>query len=185
MRNPLRNLIQNVGSSDPLLLAHHPTCEFYDHHTFELYGHKLCMGCFIVYPVSFVSLSTLVILRFLWPQFDLFEWHTHAFYIIGFALIGPMTVSKALPFSRSSRVRITGKVLLAVGLALVAFPFVYRPGFRLLTAGLFVGVLLPYIVHKGLTARDDCRGCPEADEFPDCSGMTFGGEDGADQSDRQ
>jgi hypothetical protein len=33
----------------------------------------------------------------------------------------------------------------------------------------------PYSVHKGLTATDDCAGCPEADDFPNCSGLSFDG----------
>ena len=61
MQNPLRVAIQHVGQREPLLLAHHPTCEFYDHHVLEVYGQKLCMGCFVVYPVGFVSLVTLLL----------------------------------------------------------------------------------------------------------------------------
>jgi hypothetical protein len=35
---------------------------------------------------------------------------------------------------------------------------------------------VPYVAYKGVTARDDCEGCPEADDFPNCSGMTFDGD---------
>lgn len=173
MWNPLREAIRRVGSHDPLLLSHHPTCEYYSHHTFELYGRQLCMGCFVVYPVALVSLLVLVLARLLWPGAALFGLETVALYAVGFALVGPMVADKALSGHRSARRRMAGKASLAVGLAFLAFPFVFRPSARLTTAALFLGFLVPYVAYKGLTAREDCRGCPEAEEFPHCSGMSF------------
>ena len=173
MWNPVREVVRRVGAHNSLLLSHHPTCEYYSHHTFELYGRQLCMGCFVVYPVGFVSLLTLVVARLLWPEATLFGLGTGAFYALGFALIAPMVADKALSGNRSAGRRMAGKASLAVGLAFLAFPFVYRPAARWTTAGLFLGFLVPYVAYKGLTARDDCRGCPEAEDFPDCSGMAF------------
>jgi hypothetical protein len=175
MQNPLRVAIQHVGQREPLLLAHHPTCEFYDHHVLEVYGQKLCMGCFVVYPVGFVSLVTLLLGSLLLPSLPVFGIDTIAFYGIGFALAGPMLADKALPGHRSRRTRILAKAALAIGLAWIAFPGVVRPGDRLVTAALFFGFLVPYVLYKGLTVRDDCAGCPEYDDFPHCTGMTFDG----------
>lgn len=183
MWNPVRKLVEDVGETNPLVLAHHPTCEFYDHHTVTIYGQKICMGCVIVYPTAFISLLVLSTLWFLWPDLGVFARPTKAFYVGGFGLIGPMIVTKLLPGIQSSTVRITAKFALAVGLAIVAFPFIFRPPDRLLTLGLFVGFLIPYVIQKGVTARDDCQGCPEAAEFPNCSGMTFG-EESTHESDR-
>ncbi|WP_049924475.1 hypothetical protein [Halopiger djelfimassiliensis] len=176
MWNPIRVVVQRLGERDPLLLAHHPTCEYYSHHTFELYGQRVCMGCFIVYPVAILSLLALSVVRLVRPALGLFEFPTSAFYLAGFGLVAPMVVGKLLPGTRTATTRIASKALLAVGLAVTAFPFVFRPDARLVTAGLFVAFLLPYIVHKGLTATDDCQGCPEAADFPNCSGMSFDGE---------
>lgn len=175
MDNPIRLAIQRVGAREPLLVTHHPTCEYYDHHTIDLYGQPVCMGCFVVYPVGFASLLTLVLTRLLAPDFPLFGLETVAFYAAGFALATPMLLDKALPGRRGTRPRVAAKASLAVGLALLAFPALFRPGDRLLTAALFVGFLVPYVLYKGLTVRDDCQGCPEADDFPNCSGMTFDG----------
>jgi hypothetical protein len=173
MKNPLRAAIERIGQSDPLLLSHHPSCKYYSHHTFELYGVELCMGCFIVYPVGFVSLLTLVATRLLHP--DLFTIETIGLYIAGSVLIAPMIAGKLLPRQRSSRTRIISKALLAVGLSFLALPVLFRPADRLVTFVLFAGFLVLYVVHKGLTALDDCQGCPEADDFPNCSGMEFEG----------
>lgn len=175
MFNPVRTAIRRVGEREPLLVTHHPTCEYYDHHTFELYGQQVCMGCFVVYPVGATSLLTLAVLRLLAPEFALFGLETVALYGIGFAMATPMVLDKALPGRRSGRRRMLAKASLAVGLAVLAFPILFRPADRLLTAALFVGFLVPYVLYKGLTVREDCQGCPEADDFPNCSGMTFDG----------
>jgi hypothetical protein len=174
--NPLRRVIRSVGERDPLLLAHHPSCEYYSHHTFELYDRQVCMGCFIVYPVGFASLLSLAVGRLVAPGLPVYGFETLTLYAVGAALLMPMVLSKAMPGSRSSRSRVVGKALLAVGLAVVAFPFLFRPAARLSTALIFFGFLVPYVAYKGVTARDDCEGCPEADDFPNCSGMTFDGD---------
>ncbi len=171
--NPLERVVRRVGESEPLLLAHHPTCDYYDHHTFELYDQQVCMGCFVVYPVGFISLVTLVAARLTLPGLPLSDLPAVGFYALGVALAGPMLADKALPGRRSGRARMVAKASLAVGLALLAFPAVFRPDVRLQTAALFVGFLVPYIAYKGLTVRDDCAGCPEYDDFPNCSGMRF------------
>jgi hypothetical protein len=171
--NPIRRVVRSVGERDPLLLAHHPSCEYYAHHTVELYGQRVCMGCVVVYPVGFCSLFALAIGRLLVPGLPVYELDTVALYALGFGLVLPMVLAKAWPGTRSGRARVAGKALLAVGLAFVALPFLFRPTARLTTAVLFVGFLAPYVGYKALTATDDCEGCPEADDFPRCSGMSF------------
>jgi len=175
MWNPLRRLIIRVGQSDPLVLRHHPECTWYSHHTFGLYGQQVCMGCFVVYPVGFVSLSSLLLTRLLAPGFPLFDASTVAFYAAGFGLAGPKVAAKLLPGHRSHPIRVVTKGLLAVGLAFVAFPFFFRPDARLTSLALFLGFLVPFLVYKGLTAVDECEGCPYEDEFPNCPGMEFDG----------
>jgi len=177
MDNPLRLVLDRVGDRNPLLLAHHPRCEYYDHHTIELYGWKCCLGCFVVYPVGAISLSTLVAVWAVRPESTLVTQSTGVFYTVAGVLIAPMVASKLIPGRRSTTTRLLSKALLAIGLAALAFPAVTRPADRLLTIGLGVGFLVPYVAYKGLTARDDCQGCPEAAAFPNCSGMEFETED--------
>jgi hypothetical protein len=186
MRNPLRKLVRRVGKEDPLLLAHHPTCEYYSHHVIELYGRKLCMGCFVVYPVASASLLVLVLFRLTILSEQIASMTVHYLYIFGFLLALPKISLKIIPGQRARWQRISTKATLAVGLAFVALPFIFRPSERALTLCLFFGFLIPYVGYKAWTATDDCAGCPEADTFPNCSGMAFDGtytystEDGDD-----
>lgn len=175
MYNPLKRLLTYLGREDPLLLAHHPTCEYYSHHVIEVYGQKLCMGCFIVYPTGFFSLVSLLAARLTVLDAEIRAMSTLSLYAIGFSLLVPKVAGKALPGQRSRNTRIVTKAVLAVGLAFVALPFFFRPSYRVVTVALFLGFLIPYSVHKGLTATDDCAGCPEADDFPNCSGLSFDG----------
>lgn len=175
MYNPLKRIVTKLGEEDPLLLAHHPTCEYYSHHVVELYGQKVCMGCFIVYPVSFFSLASLLLLRLTVLEATIRAIPTLFLYTAGVSLLSPKVVAKLAPGQRTKTTRILTKAALAVGLALVAFPFFLRPGDRIVTAVLFLGFLIPYVTYKGLTATDDCAGCPEADDFPNCSGLSFDG----------
>lgn len=173
MEHPIKTLIKRIGNEDPLLLAHHPTCEYYSHHVIELYGQKLCMGCLIVYPVGLVSLLVLALLRLTILSSQIAHISTQSLYIAGFALISPKVLLKIIPGQRARWQRVLTKGILAVGLAFVALPFIFRPGERIITLGLFFGFLIPYVGYKAWTATDDCKGCPEADDFPNCSGMSF------------
>lgn len=171
MRNPLETAIQRIHAYDPLLLSHHPTCEYYGHHTFELYGAQLCMGCFIVYPVSAATTVFLAAGRLL--DVGLSGIPTAWLYLLGAGLGAPMVLGKVLPGTRGKRTRMVGKFALAVGLAVAAFPALFRPADRLVTAVLLGSFLTVYVGHKVATIRDDCRGCPEAGDFPECSGLEF------------
>jgi len=173
MKNPLRWMIHRIAAKDPLLLSHHPTCKYYNHHTFTLYGTQLCMGCFIVYPVSLMTLLVISVGWLLFPEFRIFTTSGPMYYIVGGIFAAPIVVNKVRSGSRSKRTRIITKTILAIGLGIAAFPFISQPEYRLHTFVLFVMCLVPYIAHKGLTARDDCQGCPEIDDFPDCSGFDF------------
>jgi len=110
---------------------------------------------------------------------------TAAFWLAGAPLVAPMVAYKLLHRRGSrllfeviyrvgrQRLRIATKALLAVGLACFAFPIAFRPARRLVGAVLFVGFLVTYVGYKGATALDDCQGCPERGDFPNCSGMEF------------
>ncbi|WP_324663174.1 hypothetical protein [Haloarcula sediminis] len=170
---------------DRFVLAHHPSCAYYAHHTFELRGTELCMGCFIVYPVGLAALLVLSLLHLTVPAVATLD--VAAFYAVGAAAIAPMVGYKLL-YRRGSRLlyeliyrtsehtlRVVTKVALAAGLACLVYPVVFRPAVRLPALGVFLAMLVPYVAYKGLTALDECENCPEQPEFPNCSGMDLNG----------
>lgn len=183
MRGPL----ERIADVDPFFLSHHPRCEYYDHHTFSVRGHELCMGCFIVYPVGLASLLVLAAAQFAVPTVRTAP--VLAFYAAGFGLAGPLIAYKALYkvgnrhlaellyHVGQQRVRIATKASLAVGLAFLAYPVVFRPAIRLPAFLLFAVLLVAYVAYKGLTAFDECDACPEQPDFPDCTGLNFEAEE--------
>jgi hypothetical protein len=168
----LRRLVAFVREN-PFLLSHHPRCRFYDHHTVTVRGYDLCMGCFTVYPVGGGSLLALGILSVVVPEVPPFTLSTTGVYAVAAGLAAPLVVSKTLPGSRSVGTRLIVKALLAVGLAVGFLPALTRPGDRFQTLALVGGGLVAYVAYKGLTAFDDCEGCPERESFPDCPGLDF------------
>lgn len=170
-----------IDDVDRFVLAHHPSCEYYARHTFELRDTELCMGCFVVYPVGLASLLVLSLLHLTVPAVAAFD--VLAFYAVGVAAIVPAVGYKLL-YRRGSRLlyeliyrtsehtlRVLTKAVLAAGLACLVYPVVFRPAVRLPALGLFLAMLVPYVAYKGLTALDECEDCPEQPAFPNCTGM--------------
>lgn len=173
MKNPLRWIIESIAERNPMYLSHHPTCNYYNHHTFTLYNHQLCMGCFIVYPVAFFSLLIITSAWFFLPESIFSQIKTYYFYTIGSLFVLPIMVNKAIFKNNKKRIRIAMKISLAVGLGIISFPLISRPDNRIVTASLLLFLLIPYLGYKAITALDDCEGCPEKEDFPNCSGLDF------------
>ncbi|ERH05908.1 MAG: hypothetical protein J07HN4v3_01517 [Halonotius sp. J07HN4] len=173
MKNPLRFVIEAIAERNPMYLSHHPACKYYDHHTFTLYDQQLCMGCFVVYPVGFVSLLTISLFWIFRPDSVIFHPETHHLHIIGMSFASPMIANKIIFKQSRKRMRILMKACLGVGLGIMVFPLLSRPSDRLFTLAVLLLFLIPYIGYKGVTALDDCKGCPEKEDFPNCSGFEF------------
>lgn len=183
MRDAIERRLESLRESQPIYLTHHPSCAYYDHHTFEVAGIGLCMGCFVVYPVAALSVLALTVLELTTPYLS--GVGTLGFWLAGGALLAPM-VSYKLLYRRGSkylfeviyrvgqqRLRMANKALLAMGLAALAFPVPFRPTNPLITGLAFVGFVVAWVGYKGVTALDECEACPEQPEFPNCSGMDF------------
>jgi len=96
----------------PLMLSHHPICEYYDEHTFRLFGRDFCIGCFIGYPSAII---TLLIGYFtgLFSQFNGTELFT-----IGIIFCCSYFLS-IFGFTERKKIKITSKILIGMGSAFV------------------------------------------------------------------
>lgn len=131
------------------------------------------MGCFIVYPVGLFTLLSLSVGWLLAPNMPGLSEPTYVYFATGGLLMIPIIIGKVMSESWGKQTRIATKILLAVGLGVAGFPFISQPEDRLLTIVIFAIFLVPYVGHKGVTALDDCQGCPEKADFPNCSGFEF------------
>ena len=47
-----------------ILLSHHPDCEKFENHTFNIRGTRLCVGCLAFYPTFIIVFSSIYLLGF-------------------------------------------------------------------------------------------------------------------------
>jgi hypothetical protein len=122
LRRAFRHPITLLKSMGSFSLAHHPECQAFDHHCIRLRGHRLCIGCFIGYPVFAISLASLFVLSFMGVNSFLgIRFASLDAFLLGAALQATVLVGKVLHTTRVS-VKVVFKCVQAIGLAFVFFP---------------------------------------------------------------
>ena len=92
----------------PIITSHHPLCEQFENHTFRIFGRDFCIGCFIGYPVGFLT----IILIYLFNLPSLIA--PYAFFIIS-VVSGLIYVFISKFFTESRKVKISSKFSIGVG----------------------------------------------------------------------
>lgn len=116
LRRAFRHPVTFLRSLGSFAVSHHPECEPFDHHSLKIHGHRLCIGCFVGYPVFAASLVSLFILSFRGIQFELPK-----DFLFGLALQATVLLGKLFHTRRVS-VKVVLKSVQAIGLALMFFP---------------------------------------------------------------
>ncbi len=98
----------------PVLLSHHPDCDKFKEHSFEIRGVRLCGGCITIYPSITVSLLLLYTINFFQPVFFRY------LFFIGLLFIGPKIIS-ILFRSRRKTVKVGANILVGTGIAICIF----------------------------------------------------------------
>jgi len=62
-RSKLSEIFLIIKSFGSFLLRHHPECEKFKGHVFKLRKHEFCIGCFIGYPTSFITIIILGVFK--------------------------------------------------------------------------------------------------------------------------
>ncbi len=62
-RSKLSETFLVIKSFGSFFLRHHPECENFKGHAIKLRKHEFCIGCFIGYPTSFISIIILGVLK--------------------------------------------------------------------------------------------------------------------------
>lgn len=151
---------------EPIVLAHHPSCKNFSHHTFTFRGRRLCLGCFVMYPTAAIALAALFIIDRLY-QLDYF-----ALLLTSVILFGINTIRK---IALKDRVPQWGHVFfrIALGIALaLALMSIYRaPGDMFLPVAAFVIIVaVIYNIFNGFHNINICKKCSQYPMFPHCDG---------------
>ncbi len=55
-KNPIKESLLYIVCLLPIFLSHHPDCKKFKNHTFKIGEIRLCVGCFVAYPVGIISM---------------------------------------------------------------------------------------------------------------------------------
>ena len=158
-------IIKSFGS---FLLRHHPDCVNFKGHTIKLRKHEFCIGCFIGYPTSFI---TILILGF----FKLNE-IIPSNYLINLGILFMSTFF--LSFTRVTNIKIVkiiqkifigfGSALIFWGIFSLNFTFFINYIIFLLVFSILLTVLNIYHAY-GL--YNECKKCEFQFKWGQCSGF--------------
>ena len=158
-------IIKSFGS---FLLRHHPECVNFKGHTIKLRKHEFCIGCFIGYPTSFI---TILILGF----FKLNE-IIPSNYLINLGILFMSTFF--LSFTRVTNIKIVkiiqkifigfGSALIFWGIFSLNFTFFINYIIFLLVFSILLTVLNIYHAY-GL--YNECKKCEFQFKWGQCSGF--------------
>jgi hypothetical protein len=156
-------------------LAHHPECSAYDGHCVRLRGRRLCIGCFIGYPVFAASLVVLFALSY-WgiKSFLGLVFASSYAFIFGAALQLTLVLGKIVHIRRVS-MKVALKTVQAIGLAFMFFPVL------VLAVPLLLKVYLVLVLWSGFSAvtgatkmfemGKTCGSCKYKGQWSQCPGF--------------
>jgi hypothetical protein len=161
--------LKNIFSAArPIITSHHPLCEQFKNHTFRLFGRDFCIGCFIGYPVGF--LTFLLIYLFNLPSLLV----PYTFFIISvvFALIY-VFISKF--FTGSKKVKILSKFFIGIGSGFLLSSILTLDSplwLRILIGFLIIQTIITILGLKRMRSiKKTCNLCEWKKDWKRCPGM--------------
>lgn len=152
---------------NPFLLAHHPSCDYFSHHTLDFRGWKLCMGCFVIYPTAAASLSVIFLLS------SHITLDYLAFFTVALAMFGLNSIRKIIYRDELPKnIQVAFRVVLGISLAsmLASMWLAPRPE-QYFLLGLFLAVAVGYNLLNSRKMLSTCKKCQHYPEFPKCQGL--------------
>ena len=115
IKHILRNPILFIKDIGPFLLAHHPSCKYFDDHAIVVKGRRLCIGCTFLLPSFFILL-----LMFFYSNVLLIISFRERL-IFAFILMG-LQLTSVLHLGRKNKVlKAVVKVVTGIGIAIFTY----------------------------------------------------------------
>lgn len=169
VRIKIKNGILYIFSFWPLLLSHHPECEKFNNHTINI-GKKirLCIGCFIGYPIAILGMVLL-------PLFNITSLIPVDFFLpISIVLLATFILSP-LKLTENKTVKIIQKALIGIGSSFLFWYIMTRPNPRIvniLTFYFSFGVILSVLnIYHVLGFILKCYKCETPFLWGSCGGL--------------
>ncbi len=161
--------LKNIFSAArPIITSHHPLCEQFKNHTFHLFGRDFCIGCFVGYPVGFITF--LLIYLFNLPSLI----PPYTFFII--SVIFAFTylfISKF--FTGSKKVKILSKIFIGMGSGFLLSSILTLDiplWLRILIGFLIIQTIIAILGLKRMRSiKKTCNSCDWKKDWKRCPGM--------------
>jgi len=167
-RNKLSETFLIIKIFGSFLLRHHPECENFKGHAIKFRKYEFCIGCFIGYPTSFISIIILGV-------FKLNE-SIPSNYLINFGILFMSTFF--LSFTRVTKIKtikIIQKIFIGFGSALI-FWGIFSLNFPFFTNFIifflvFSAILTFLNIYHAYGLYNMCKKCESQFKWGQCSGF--------------
>jgi hypothetical protein len=152
----------------PLILSHHPKCEKFDEHSFIIKGKRFCYGCYIGWPVTFITIiiSMIIQIQTYFSLGDLFN--------MGFILCCSYVLS-LIKLTKIKIIKIISKVLIGIGLGFIISSIIlteFPLWFKILIILVFLQITTVGVNLKRIYEIEKiCKQCSYNEDWDNCPGM--------------
>ena len=169
MKSQLLRFFQIIRSFIPLLLSHHPECQKFKDHTLKVGKVRLCIGCFVGYPSTFIGIYVLFLINLI------FIISSQFLIIIGIILISAFFLGPIGLITKKTQ-KIFQKIIIGFGVAFLFWGIYflpYTPFIRTLSIFfIFGGILSILNFYHGYNFLIKCYHCQVPFNWGRCSGFT-------------
>ncbi len=167
-RSKLSKSLLIIKSFGSYFLRHHPECVNFKGHTIKLRKHEFCIGCFIGYPTSFITILILGV-------FELYR-SIPSNFLITFGILFMSTFF--LSFTRVTTIKIIKiiqKIFIGFGSALI-FWGIFSLNFSVFTNSIifllvFSTLLTVLNIYHAYGLYNECKKCESQFKWGHCSGF--------------
>ncbi len=162
----IKKWIRILSDLKPLFLAHHPLCDKFEAHTLKVGDHRLCLGCFTIYPTVILSL-------FFMFNYELYTYLTLPHWTI--IPIGIFICSIKLLSSHIKFAKVFTNIIFGIGVSLSIYGIWYLPiptwqkAIVFVLYALLIGVFAAYRFHQHIKICDEL--CEYRSNWKHCPGL--------------
>lgn len=169
IRGKVKTYLLYLKCMKNLLLSHHPNCDTFDNHTINIGKNtRLCIGCFVGYPVAIFGIVIIYLLN-LGEIFNSTFFFTIGMMLLSFFILSPLNLTKI------KAIKIIQKILIGIGSAFLFWwvwstsnPFIINFMYFLMVFGLLLTLLNAYHVYG---FYNTCKKCDTPFDWEDCPGF--------------
>jgi len=167
LKKKLNRFLLFLSDLSPVLLSHHPNCEQFSKHVYNVGKKKLCIGCFTYYPTIIITIILTLILIDITVPNVIFLFNISFLFFLAVIL-------NILKLTKTKLLKIISKILIGIGAGFFIVAAIFLPIhliFKIIMIwelNMFGGIIA-YIRIKGI--EKNCLNCEYKKDWDNCPGM--------------